>query len=140
MSSADKVFWRILDANFNRAKEALRVGEDFSRFLLNDTKLTSEFKKKRHDLTRILLKFPAGYAKLLMSREALPDVGRHAILKDKSGDLDWRDIFCANLKRGQEAVRVLEEVSKAVSPKQSVNFQQLRFELYDLEKRVFKKF
>lgn len=138
--SSLKVFFRILDANFNRAKEALRVGEDFSRFLLNDKGLTSEFKKKRHDLTKILLKFPAGYSKLLLSREALPDVGRHQILKDKTGNLSWQDIFCANLKRGQEAVRVLEEISKAVSPKQSSNLQQIRFELYDLEKRVFKKF
>lgn len=137
---SSKIFLRILDANFNRAKEALRVGEDFSRFLLNDKALTSEFKKKRHELTKILLKFPAGYAKLLMSREALPDVGRHAILKDKPGKPGWKDIFCANLKRGQEAARVLEEISKAVSPKQSAALQKLRFELYDLEKRVFKKF
>ncbi len=138
--SARISFLRIIDANFNRAKEALRVSEDFSRFLMNDRSLTSEFKKTRHQLTRILLNFPARYADLLNSRKAASDVGRHTILKDKPGPLKWQDLMTANLKRAQEAVRVLEEMSKVVQPSQAKGLQKLRFHLYELEKRSFQKF
>ena len=41
---------RILDANFNRAREALRVVEDYARFHLNDDSLSGELKQLRHDL------------------------------------------------------------------------------------------
>ena len=33
--------YRILDANFNRAREALRVAEDCGRFALNDPAVTA---------------------------------------------------------------------------------------------------
>lgn len=137
---ARKAFLRIVDANFNRAKEALRVTEDFSRFIMNDKALTSDFKKARHRLTRIVLNFPARYSELLNAREAAADVGRHQIIKDKPGALGWQDLMTANLKRAQEAVRVLEEISKAVQPKQAAGLQALRFSLYELEKRSFRKF
>lgn len=41
---------RILDANLNRAREALRVMEDIARFALNDAALSGELKAIRHDL------------------------------------------------------------------------------------------
>ncbi len=41
---------RILDANLNRAREALRVVEDYARFVLNDDALCGELKQLRHDL------------------------------------------------------------------------------------------
>ena len=41
---------RILDANFNRAREALRVMEDFARFELDDALLTEACKTLRHAL------------------------------------------------------------------------------------------
>ena len=40
--------YRILDANFNRAREALRVMEDYARFELNHTRLSSQAKQLRH--------------------------------------------------------------------------------------------
>ncbi len=137
MKATDTAFLRILDANFNRAREALRVTEDFSRFMMRDAALTSEFKKTRHQLTRILLKFPVSYRKFLDARESGTDVGRHQILKDKKGAVEWRDLMTANFKRAQEAVRVLEEISKAVSSAQAAELQKLRFHLYELEKRSF---
>lgn len=140
MKTPQKAFLRIVDANFNRAKEALRVVEDFARFLIEDKALTSDFKKVRHELTCIVLRFPARYKELLEAREAAGDVGRHQILKDKPGELRWQDLMAANLKRSQEAVRVLEEISKAVQPPQAAALQELRFRLYELEKRSFRKF
>ena len=41
---------RILDANANRAREALRVVEDYARFVLDDAALSGELKQLRHDL------------------------------------------------------------------------------------------
>ena len=39
---------RILDANANRAREALRVLEDYARFVLNDPTLSADLKSIRH--------------------------------------------------------------------------------------------
>ncbi len=37
----ERAVYRIIDANFNRAREALRVIEEFCRFTLNSTLLQS---------------------------------------------------------------------------------------------------
>src|SRR5258706_9772902 len=42
---------RILDANFNRAREALRTVEDYARFVLDNASLSGELKQLRHDLS-----------------------------------------------------------------------------------------
>jgi thiamine-phosphate pyrophosphorylase len=52
----------------------------------------------------------------------------------------WKDLLISNMKRAQESLRVLEESSKIVAPKKSKSFQTLRFRLYELEKKVLKKF
>jgi len=41
---------RVLDANANRAREALRVIEDFARFVLNNDELSARLKELRHEL------------------------------------------------------------------------------------------
>ena len=43
---------RILDASANRAREALRVLEDFTRFCLDDAFLSRQFKELRHDFAQ----------------------------------------------------------------------------------------
>src|SRR5262245_61692060 len=52
---------RIIDANANRAREALRVMEDAARFALNDGPLTARLKSLRHDLRAALDRLPAGW-------------------------------------------------------------------------------
>ena len=42
--------WRIIDANLNRIGEGLRLLEDVSRLLLNDTDITQQLKTMRHDI------------------------------------------------------------------------------------------
>jgi hypothetical protein len=39
---------RLIDANANRAREALRVVEDYCRFVLNDETLSGSLKSLRH--------------------------------------------------------------------------------------------
>ena len=135
-----KACLRILDANYNRAKEALRVSEDFSRFLMEDKTLTADFKRARHQMTKILLRFPVRYARLVASRDSVRDIGKKNLIHDRRSNPGWRDIMTANMKRAQEALRVLEELSKVVSPPGSRAFERLRFHIYELEKRSFRKF
>ena len=45
---------RILDVNLNRAREALRVVEDYARFVLDDADAAGAAKRCRHDLRRII--------------------------------------------------------------------------------------
>ncbi len=134
--SQEAVLCRILDANFNRSKEALRVLEECSRFILNDAGMTRSFKKLRHDISSILLKFPVPYRKLVAARESEGDVGKKSFLSDKKGKLKFHDLAVSNAKRGQESLRVMEEFSKMIAGSHSKDFQDLRFRLYTLEKRA----
>ena len=45
---------RILDANSNRAREGLRVVEDYARFVLNSDEICGEIKDLRHRLIEAL--------------------------------------------------------------------------------------
>lgn len=133
----NKIF-RILDANANRVKEGLRVSEDLARFLYEDESLTRAFKKLRHDVTKVLLQFPASDRSLVASRDSEGDIGKRSMIRDKKR-MAWKDLAVLNLKRAEEGLRVLEEVSKMTAPRRSADFQALRFKVYELEKRVFKK-
>lgn len=129
---------RLIDANFNRAKEGLRVCEDIIRFMYDDQALTQAFKKLRHDCATVLFQFPVPYKSLIDARNSRGDVGKESVIlmNRKPG---WKDILISNLKRSEEALRVLEEAAKVVAPKNSRGFQKLRFQLYELEKKTFKR-
>jgi thiamine-phosphate pyrophosphorylase len=122
--------FRILDANLNRAREALRVAEDVARFQLDDAPLAAALKKLRHDVDR-----PARprYAALLAARDSKADVGRDGDLP--SGPRSLRETAAANLKRAQEALRVVEEVAKGRVPPLSAAAHRARFALYEVERR-----
>lgn len=130
--------FRLIDANFNRAKEGLRVCEDILRFVFDDRAITARFKRLRHECSKILLQFPVPYRVLVRKRDSARDVGKRSFISDKKPN--WKDLLVGNMKRAQESLRVLEESSKIVAPQKSKNFQILRFKLYELEKRVLKKF
>lgn len=130
---------RILDANYNRAKEALRVTEDIARFHLADARLTGRFKRLRHDLTRALFALGIPDRELVAARDSGEDVGRRSLIRDKKNP-HWKDLLVSNLKRAEEASRVLEEVSKMTAPKRAATFQKIRFRLYELEKISLQKF
>lgn len=133
-----KSLLRIIDANYNRAKEAIRVAEDIARFYLADRKLTSSYKRLRHDLTRALFSFKIPYRRLVEARNSREDVGRASLIRDKRR-AGWKDLFLSNLKRAAEASRVLEEISKMAAPGQAPVFQRIRFRLYELEKQSLRK-
>lgn len=130
---------RVIDANYNRAKEALRVAEDISRFYFADARLTGRFKRLRHDLTKTLLGMKIPYKNLVEARNSKEDVGARSQIRDKKR-LRWKDLLLSNLKRAEEASRVLEEFSKMASAARARSFQRIRFRLYELEKDCLQKF
>ena len=134
-----KPILRMIDANLNRSKEALRVAEDICRFVLKNSSLTGAFKRVRHEVTAAAFLFPVSYQRLLDARDSFNDVGKDSAISDAS-DADWRDLLTANLKRAQESLRVLEECSKLISQNSSAAFQRLRFRCYELERKSVSQF
>lgn len=123
---------RILDAAANRAREGLRVVEDYLRFSLDDAHLTAVAKHCRHDLAAALAPLvPAG---LIAARDTQGDVGTGIRTPSERSRDSLRDVLVANLKRTQEAVRTLEEFGKLVSPDVGEALGRLRYRLYTLEK------
>lgn len=128
---------RIIDANLNRAKEGLRVCEEVARFVLDHRKFAAEFKAFRHRINTLGNKIYSP-ALLLDQRQALGDVGR----LNSCGELkraNYKDVFFANLQRVKESLRVLEEFSKLSDPAIALGFKQLRYKVYEIEKKAFKK-
>jgi thiamine-phosphate pyrophosphorylase len=125
---------RILDAAANRAREALRVVEDYCRFVLDDAFLTGELKTLRHDLTAAFSRLPTGL--LLEARETQQDVGTQLSTPAERERHSLREVALVNAKRLQEALRSLEEVGKLFSPDMSQTVEQLRYKSYTLERAV----
>ena len=129
--------FRIIDANLNRLKEALRVIEETARLGKNHSRLTRQAKALRHQVQAILLEAPVSYKTLLNARNSLKDVGQRSYIRDK-GKISWNDILVSNFKRAEESARVLEELFKLFSDKTSKQFQVLRFKIYTLEKELLR--
>ena len=131
-----KEFYRIIDANFNRAKEGLRVCEDVARYIWNQKGLTKSFKDLRHDLTQVA--GTLGILKIVEGRDVQGDVGRPSTQSEfKRKDVD--SVFLANIQRVKESLRVLEEISKLLNPTVSEGFKSLRYKVYVLEQKAVKK-
>jgi len=132
----DKKLDRIIDANFNRAKEGLRVCEDVCRFILDAKSITRNYKNVRHQLTDIIGSLKI--AKVISSREITKDVGRRSTVIEfkRNGAMD---IFYANSQRVKESIRVLEEFTKLRDKRIAENLKNLRYKIYALEKNVIKR-
>ncbi|MBN2580649.1 MAG: thiamine phosphate synthase [Pirellulales bacterium] len=101
---------RLLDAAANRAREGIRVVEDFVRFVLDDRHLTEQCKQFRHDLTAALQCFPQ--FDFLSARETQADVGTALTTDAEATRHDFSHLLTANFSRLQESLRSLEEFSK----------------------------
>jgi thiamine-phosphate pyrophosphorylase len=122
---------RIIDANINRAVEGIRVVEDVLRFFYNDKKNFLQLRKIRHSLVTI---FKPMYNKLLISRDSIKDVGKKSKEKKYIG---LKDILISNIHRIEESLRVLEELSKLIDTKKTLEIKFLRYKVYSLEKKIF---
>ena len=125
--------YRVIDANFNRSKEALRVLEDVARFFLNDASLTRQYKNVRHRLTESLRSLKI--KDLIAARDVEKDVGKRSTVSESKRQI-VSDIFLANSQRLKESMRVLEEFTKLVSAKSAEDIKSLRYKIYALEKKA----
>ncbi|OGF44612.1 MAG: hypothetical protein A2452_07255 [Candidatus Firestonebacteria bacterium RIFOXYC2_FULL_39_67] len=133
-SKNNKAVKRILDVNINRAREGLRIMEDYARFALNDKKLTGNIKTVRHLISKAIDRFD-----LVSSRASEKDLGRPASFDKKAKTVSLENVIIANIIRVEESTRVLEEFSKIIYPESSAAFKKARFLIYDLEKKFIKK-
>ena len=127
---------RIVDANFNRSREGLRVCEDIARFFLNSPALTKSLKSVRHSISGIAKMHYAKTGSISESRDAKNDVGRRVKEPAEMKRTDVLDIFSANAERAKESIRVLEEFYKLIDNKQSSKFSRLRYRMYEIEKKA----
>jgi thiamine-phosphate pyrophosphorylase len=125
---------RVLDAAGNRAREALRVVEDYCRFVLDDSFLCRELKQLRHDLTEALAVAGNG---LIAARDTLADVGTAINTLQEQARVSIMAVVEANFKRLQEALRSVEEFSKLRSRLSGLRVEQLRYRSYTLERAVW---
>jgi thiamine-phosphate pyrophosphorylase len=125
---------RVLDAALNRAREGLRVVEDYVRFVLDDTHLTDQMKRLRHDLAAALSGVSIG--RRLAARETRADVGTSVATPSESRREDPRGVLAANFTRLQESLRTLEEYGKILDPDLAVAVEQLRYRSYTLQRAV----
>jgi thiamine-phosphate pyrophosphorylase len=103
---------RILDANLNRAREALRVMEDVARFTLNDALLSERLKSLRHRLREALVPIDRGL--LLAWRDTEGDVGTAIEALGEYGRDGVRGVTFAAGSRLTEALRTIEEAAKGL--------------------------
>jgi len=130
---------RILDANLNRGREGLRVVEDVVRFILDDADLAAQIKTMRHEVTSLVRQLPLDELELLGARDSEGDVGADIDCASEDLRLNLSQIATANIRRSQEAMRVLEELSKLYNAGIASQFKKLRFQLYGLEKEITPK-
>ncbi len=122
---------RLIDANFNRLKEALRLLEDIQRYIFDNKELSYAFKNIRHSLT------PLFNYKRVLSRDIEGDVSKESIDLEMQRE-ELIDVINANFFRAQESSRVLEEIFKLNEPKNSIIAKNIRYSLYSLHKKVLK--
>ena len=118
---------RLIDANLDRAREGLRVLEDWARFGLDRRDLVMRTKDMRQRLGRLhrdAYKFARHTA-----TDPAAGLGHPAQAERRSPSA----VVGANAGRVQEALRVLEEFGRCSDPELAEEAAALRYLLYDLE-------
>jgi thiamine-phosphate pyrophosphorylase len=130
----ERAVYRIIDANFNRSREAIRVIEEFCRFALNSGPLTERARQIRHELSLTIGRLNAG--RLISSRDTLGDVGVGKTVDEQLVRGELRDCFTAGCKRLTEALRVLAEMTQTQDRSVAETIEKLRYAAYTLEKDI----
>lgn len=127
---------RIIDANLNRSKEALRVVEDIIRFDYDDEELSTFSKSIRMRLGALAKK----HIDSIAHRDTQNDCLTQVTLKEEKFRSSLFDVLIANFKRAEESLRALEEVFKLVDIESALVCKQARYDTYILEKEVYDKY
>ena len=128
MKSEEAKLYRLLDANLNRLREGIRTLEDIQRYIYDNEVLAKRLKDLRHQIRY-------EDRNLLVYRDIKTDVLKQTTPSEaKRSSIE--ELIQANIKRAQEAARVLEEAFKLLDPAIAQRFKQIRYELYDIEKEL----
>jgi thiamine-phosphate pyrophosphorylase len=118
---------RLLDANLDRAREGLRVLEDWARFALDRPDLVARTKDLRQRLGRL---HRTSYK---LARHTASDPAAGLAHPAQAERQDAAGVLAANAGRVQEALRVLEEFGRLEDPELAAEAATIRYALYDLE-------
>lgn len=124
---AQSAIYRILDANLDRAREGLRIIEEWCRFGLNHSQFTEECKQLRQEIAQW------HSDTIRAARDTSNDLGTALSHPREEQRSSVAHVLRVNFCRIQEALRVLEEYGKIESPQMGAAFKQVRYRVYVLE-------
>tara|TARA_Y100001933_G_scaffold142923_1_gene141792 strand:- start:121 stop:1176 length:1056 start_codon:yes stop_codon:yes gene_type:complete len=123
----DKRIAQIIDANLDRAREGLRVLEDWARFALGRKDLVKSCKNFRQILGKHHLKIYKN------SRNFINDTSAGLSHPEQAKRNNASSIISSNAARVQEALRVIEEFSRDHNQDLCKISSDMRYEIYKLE-------
>ena len=127
---SESAVYRILDANLDRAREGLRIIEEWCRFGLNQARLTETCKGLRQAIA------VWHTAEIRAARDTPGDPGTDLTHAQEKERTSLTHVLQANFCRVQEALRVLEEYSKLYKPDMGEACKQMRYQVYTLESEL----
>jgi len=131
-SSQDFAIDRLLDANLDRAREGLRVLEDWCRFVLERADLVVRLKDMRQ---RLGLCHEERYK---LARHTATDPAAGLAHPAQGARAGGQAVVAANAARVQEALRVLEEFGRSRPGPLAQEAASIRYALYDLEVQLLR--
>ena len=121
---------RLIDANLDRAREGLRVIEDWCRFGLNQQDLVVPLKDWRQQLGQL-------HADCYrQARSTATDTAAGLTHPAQQTRTDSTQVLKANASRVQEALRVIEEFARTGDSELAQTAANIRYALYDHEVRI----
>jgi thiamine-phosphate pyrophosphorylase len=126
-SPSNPAVLRLIDANLDRAREGLRVLEDWARFGLERPELVARLKDLRQRLGRL---HADAYKR---ARHTASDCATGLAHPAQQERREPGQVVAANAARVQEALRVLEEFGRPIDAALATEAAAIRYALYDLE-------
>ena len=123
----DLRIYQIIDANLDRAREGLRVLEDWARFGLGKEKYVEKIKNFRQILGKNHLEV------YKQSRNHIKDKCKGLTHQEQFNRITCEQIISSNSARVQEALRVIEEFSRLQNHELSKIASEIRYEIYNIE-------
>ena len=123
----DLRIYQIIDANLDRAREGLRVIEDWARFGLGENDYVAKIKNYRQILGKNHLEV------YKQSRNYMEDQCKGLTHQEQIKRSAPEQIISSNAGRVQEALRVIEEFSRLHNHELSKIVSEIRYEIYTLE-------
>lgn len=130
----DRAIYRIADANYNRAREGLRIAEEFCRFALDNEALAGRCKELRHRLSGTIAKLDM--QKLISARDTENDVGCGMQVAEQMKRQSLESCVTAGFARTTEALRAIAESVSVIDSKIAGEIEKLRYDCYTLEKDI----